>query len=573
MAQTNVLANQMKAEKAKQDIVKYREQLHLEDPRGYEGHVALYHRTIWMGALAEAYKTVGDIDNMKWCCRELIKYVEQHTEEIPGLNDKKAQAVASHFRKAHIRLAGAGSFFAFLNAIEWDQPNGNKFFSPRSNIISKDISLLQQLYDGELRGLAISAPPRTYKTALGTRFFVFNALMHPEESCFFASHTSKMCRKVFQDVLKILDMPVIREMFGNIEVNQSAEDLWIDIYPKKTDNGFHSMYFCGIDGNMAGVINCSWLLYCDDLLTEQDARNQDLVDNSWDKYATGIRQRRSGSKVRELHIATRWNSKDVVTTLEEMKSKDPDWKFIVHPALNESGESNFLFRQNPIAKEDFEEIKKTMNEFDYECIYQQHPLDKQGLLFKESDLTHRFKTLPAQEPDEIFGACDVAFSGTDSVAFPILYRYGDDYYIPDVVFDSRDYLQTEPVVADFIVKHQPNRAQFEANNGGEFYANDVKAMVKGKTQCRIEAKRTPSNVGKVARIEQFEPNIKKFYFLDKDCYAPDSAYGRFMKELCSFNINGKNRHDDAPDSLAQSAAMIRVAGAPKLKTFSRSLLF
>lgn len=565
----NELVRQIKIENAQKKIIEYRQKLGLDGGRKLRRDAELYRCSILLDHLAECYQTINDTDNMKWCANKLIELISKNYDRLQAIKVEKEQRITiQHFQNAHFLLAPY-EFERFLQCLESNVPDESKFYASRSNIIRKDVLLLQDLEDGKLKGLSISAPPRTYKTALGIRFLTWCGLRHPEQSCLFVSHTNKMCRDVFRKVLDMLNSPEVQRMFPGIIISQSAEDLWIDIFPKSSNNGYHSIYFAGIDSNMAGVLNCSWLLYCDDLLTEQDARNPDLVEASWDKYATGILQRVSSKNYRELNIATRWSTKDVVTTLENKKTDDPTWKFVKRPAQDPiTRESNFLFRNNPLTKEHFEEIRQYMNEVDYECIYQQNPMDKQGLLFMESDLK-TFKELPKQPPDEIFTACDVAFSGSDSLAMPMIYRYGDEFYVVDVVFDSRGYVSTEPLVSNFIIQHQPNRAQFEANNGGEFYAKDVKNMILGKSKCRIEAKRTPSNIGKNARIEQFEPIIKSFYFLDKSLYKFDSPYGHFIKELCSFNINGKNKHDDAPDSLAMAASMIRSTTTGSIAFFSR----
>ena len=556
-------------EAARKNIEKYREILRLDYTGIKRKPYGLYKASIYFDALAESYRTLGDIENVKWCAHQIIDIVQKKSQNLREMVDEKEQRITiQHYQNAHFLLAPY-EFEMFLKCLEVAVPEDGKFYASRSNIIRKDVLLLQDLEEGKLKGLSISAPPRTYKTALGIRFLTWCALRHPEESCMFVSHTNKMCRDVFRKVLDMLNSAEVQRIFPGMTINQSAEDLWIDIYPKSSENGYHSIYFAGIDSNMAGVINCSWLLYCDDLLTEQDARNPDLVEASWDKYATGILQRVSSRNYRELNIATRWSTKDVVTTLENKKQNDPTWKFVKRPAQDPiTRESNFLFRKNPLTKEHFEEIRQYMNDIDYECIYQQNPMDKQGLLFPENEL-QTFKELPNQPPDEIFGACDVAFSGADHLSLPIVYRYGDEFYIADVVFDSRGYTQTEPVVANFIIQHHPNRIQFEANNGGEFYANDIKNMIKGKSVCRIDTKRTPSSIGKGARIEQFEPIIKKFKFLDKKLYKFDSPYGLFIKELCSYNMNGKNKHDDAPDSLAMAASMIRTNNSGKVAFFNR----
>ena len=55
----------------------------------------------------------------------------------------------------------------------------------------------------------------------------------------------------------------------------------------------------------------------------------------------------------------------------------------------------------------------------------------------------------------------------------------------------------------------------------------------------------------MARIIQFSPDIKKFYFLDDRHRSKE--YREFMREVTTFVQTGKNLHDDACDSLAMIA--------------------
>ena len=163
--------------------------------------------------------------------------------------------------------------------------------------------------------------------------------------------------------------------------------------------------------------------------------------------------------------------------------------------------------------------------------------------------------MPAENPDAVYMACDVAFSGSDNLSAPVAYQFGDDVYIDDVVFSPEGYTTTEPIVQAFMIKHSPNFAKFESNNGGDFYAKDIKNAVENIIKTRIYSERTKSN--KLVRISQFEPIIQQFYFKDRSLYQPGSMYDKFIREIEHFNINGKNKHDDAVDSLAMIAEMKR----------------
>ena len=100
--------------------------------------------------------------------------------------------------------------------------------------------------------------------------------------------------------------------------------------------------------------------------------------------------------------------------------------------------------------------------------------------------------------------------------------------------------------------HLPHKARFEANNGGHEYADNVdKELRKDGVHIHVFSKKAPSTQSKLARIVQYAPDIKRFYFL-----APkhrSKEYRAFMREVTTFVQNGKNPHDDAPDSLAMVA--------------------
>lgn len=135
---------------------------------------------------------------------------------------------------------------------------------------------------------------------------------------------------------------------------------------------------------------------------------------------------------------------------------------------------------------------------------------------------------------------------------PIVYVYGEAVYLHDVVFDSRDKFVTKPRVVGKILRHRCRMGRFEANNGGDEYCDDVGNALKEKGySLNLSHKKAPTGQSKLARVEQFAPNIKTWYFRSEKCR--DEEYRRFMRELTGFSFTAKNVHDDAADSCAQLA--------------------
>lgn len=572
--QFNALAGEMKIDLAKQDIVKYREQLHLEDPRGYEGHVGLYHRTVWMGNLAEAYKTIGDIDNMKKCCYDLIRYANEHKSEMPGAGKanptatekKYSTAILKHFKKAHFLLA-PHSFHHYLLAMEWNYRPNQKFYTNRFCVLGQWAKELENLEFGKYEILGLSAPPRTGKTFIGTLFVTWLMGRHPEKSIFFASHSNSVAEKVYNDISLLLTDPRREwsQIFPGLSiVDKSAEYKYIDIGPKDDPSTYKTFYARGIDSDMAGVLEASHLIYCDDLIKNiTEACNPARLDNAWQKYGTDISQRRTDDDVKELHIATRWSVRDVLSTLESENQHNPNSKFIKIPGLNEQGESNFMFKYKPMTANHFLKLRTKMDEVSWECIVQQNPIERDGLVFQQSSLSYYEGELPQTEPDEIVFAGDIAFGGGDFLCIPIGYIYGHDAYIHDVVHSDKTKETTKPLVVSKLIEHKCQRGYMEANNGGQEYSADIDTRLREQGfRCHIESRKAPTNKAKLSRILDAQSEIKalitdgsgyNLHFRSPKARKNMLMYELYMKHLTEFNQSagsiGKQK-DDAADATA-----------------------
>ena len=125
-------------------------------------------------------------------------------------------------------------------------------------------------------------------------------------------------------------------------------------------------------------------------------------------------------------------------------------------------------------------------------------------------------------------------------------------YIHDVIFSKGTKDITQPLIVNRTKEHKPHKERFEANNGGGEYASTVDRMLRAiGVTTNITSQRAPNNQSKLGRIIQYSPEIKRFYFVDKEHRTPE--YDEFMREVCTFSQTGKNTHDDAPDSLSMLA--------------------
>jgi len=448
-------------------------------------------------------------------------------------------------------------FDAYLQYIEFNREPQKRFYLPRRKQILPIVQAMQKLEDDKLDLLSISQPPGTGKTTLGMFFLSWIVGKYPMGANIASGHSGALTRSFYDRVNILITDPeyLWTDVFPGVKkaYTNSKEEI-IDLEKKKE---FATLTCRSIDATLTGATRCDKYLYCDDLVSGiEEALSKDRLDNLWEKYTNDLKSRKKmGCK--EIHIATRWSVHDVIGRLQEQYKDDPRAKFLSFPALNENEESNFDYMYGVgYDTKYFLDMRDSLDDVSWKCLYMNEPIEREGLLFPEDELTTFNGTLPDGGLVAKYATCDVAWGGGDSLSMPIAYEYEDgSVYIVDVVFNKGDKTSTRPIVVGKLKRHLPHRVQFEANNGGDEYCAAVDAELrKANIRLHLTHKKAPSTSSKLSRIIQASPDIKKFIFLDKKHRSKE--YAAFMKELTSFIQTGKNKHDDAPDSLAMLATMI-----------------
>ena len=212
-----------------------------------------------------------------------------------------------------------------------------------------------------------------------------------------------------------------------------------------------------------------------------------------------------------------------------------------------------------------------MDEISYNCLYQQQPVEREGLLLPPDKLKRFFFSkedvpdgcadeyiiIPDKNADAIWAICDTKDKGTDFESLPIAYQYGDKFFFPDVVFDdTTDYDILDRKTADILIRHNPHKIRFESNNVGNRVAHNIQKMITGK--CRAEIETKPTSANKETKILVNSDYIAKhFYFLHPSQYKAKSDYGLFMANVTTYTTRAKVPHDDGIDSLAMMAEYIQ----------------
>ncbi len=502
-------------------------------------------------------------DAHKWS-EEIIKLINK--DELRKINDvEEVKKIVSILRDAYTYHA-RDNFESFLIAMDWNREPSERFYEPRQKVLHPVVVEMQKLAKGEISTLLVSMPPRAGKTTLGILYILWRAGRKPNKSILSAGYSSSLVNSFYDGCVEFITSPEYR--FGDIFpesilVVSSAKNLTLDLGERKR---YKTLTFRSIDGTVTGATEASELLYLDDLVSGiEEAMNPKRLENLWNKVSSDMLQRRKNG-VGMLVIGTRWSIHDPIGRIESKYEGRADVVIVRLPAVDDGGNSNIDYKYGVgFNTAHYKDLKNMTDRVTWECVYMQNPIERDGLVFTN---LKRFFEIPQDPPDDILFFTDVAFGGDDSLSMPVAYQWGDDIYIVDVVFMKGGYELTEPIVAGKIQAQHVKRGVFEANNGGDFYGRDISKILKGNDyKCNIKAERASGSNGKLARIIQHAPAIKDFYFRDSSLYNDDEMYGKFMTELTSFVQTGKSPHDDAPDSLAGLATMIRKRTTTK-PTFS-----
>ena len=449
-----------------------------------------------------------------------------------------------------------------------------RFYEPRRNVFLQHniIGSLQDLMDDKLDIFALSVPPGCGKSTLEDFFLSLVGGWFPNDFSLSSAHSSILTRSLYDGVLEIINDPVEytwHEIFPNVEIQgTNAKETTVNL---ERNGRFKTWTFRSIDGSLTGATRCNRFLTADDLVSGiEEALNKNRLDTLWTKVVNDLRSRRlEGCK--EFYIATRWSVHDPIGKLQQLYAGNPRARFIAVPALDENGKSNFLFTVNGFSEKYFNDAKESMDEISYNCLYQQQPVEREGLLlppdklkrffFSKEDVpdgcTDEYIIIPDKDADAIWAVCDTKDKGTDFESLPIAYQYGDKFFFPDVVFDdTTDYDILDRKTADILIRHNPHKIRFESNNVGNRVAYNIQKMINGKCRADIETK--PTSANKETKILVNSDYIAKhFYFLHPSQYKAKSDYGLFMANVTTYTTRAKVPHDDGIDSLAMMSEYVQ----------------
>jgi predicted phage terminase large subunit-like protein len=519
-------------------------------------------------------KNEGEIDTMLKCTTRAKELIEKACMRDIGIdifelekytfnNNIDNDLVNRYFDT--LLLEAPHLFHSYLLYLEKDREESERFYQPKMKQLNKYglIQAMQDLEDGKYNRLCISMPPGTQKTTLEKFFCSWIIGKHPKDYSLFFSHSNEITGKFYKGVLDITTDDKEYKwnvIFPNLPLqstNAQAQEANFGKY-----KAFSSIQCSSIGAKNAGKVRTNRYLYCDDLIGSiEEALNPIILEKIWRIYGVDLKQRKLNEQVKEIIIMTRWSTKDIIGHIIELYGNDPKLKIISIPDIDpKTGKSNFDYEYNGMSVEFFNDQALTMDDISYRCLYKQDPIEREGLLYPENKIM-RYKELPKTRIKRITGQCDTKSSGTDFYVFPCLVEfegYEGTYYCTDTICNnSADYEKQYENSANLIVDNEIQDCDFEANQGGDRVANEVRKRVEEKGWlCNISDTATETN--KEARIFQCSSWVlQHIVFKDRSLYEPKSDYAEMMSWLLKYSVSGKNLHDDVPDVFSNFALRMK----------------
>ncbi len=407
--------------------------------------------------------------------------------------------------------------------------------------VKKEIAANNFYYNGETpKKIALSLPPRAGKSYTISVCCAWAMGKHPKESIMRNACTERLYNKFSYDTRDIIRKESFQDVFDvKLADDKQAVGGW------NTQESKQVGYFgAGVGGTIIGF-GASLLAITDDLYKSMEHALSPNTIEKVRRWKESAHDTRLEGGCKEIDIGTRWSNSDIIGETEENNEYDI---IIRVPALA----NNVSFCNDVKTTDEYLAIKNKLSDFMWMAMYQQEPIEVEGVLFQKNKLNY-FK-LSEFNKDNVtskIGVVDVADDGVDYFSFPIVNKAGDKWYLVDVIYTQDNLEVTKPISLAKIEDNGLDYVKVETNSQGKDYYRYLKANVTNTTTRGVW-----SVQNKETRILMQAGWIMDNVVFRSD-YAPGSDYDLFMISLTRYMKMIKNQKDDAADSLAALAQFIK----------------
>ena len=417
----------------------------------------------------------------------------------------------------------------------------------RQYLVQLANTLQEFVFNSPKKVLVISIPPRTGKSRTASLFAEWTFGKDPTKKIMTGSYNETLSTQFAKTVRNTIQtqkvepfIPVFSDVFPDVKIKQgdAAMNMW-------SLEGQYSSYLATSPSGTATGFGCSLMIIDDVIKNAQEANNQLTKQSHYEWFTNTMLSRlEEGGKI--IIIMTRWASDDLAGRI--INHFQDDAEIISLKALQDDGT---MLCEDVLSRESYEEKKKLMSPDIFYANYQQEPIDLKGQLYTS------FKTYDSlPQFEKIQSYTDTADTGSDYLCSIIYGIYQKEAYILDVIYTNEPMEITEPLVAKHIFEYKVNQADIESNNGGRGFARQISHYLTNIYNTNHTVIRPfHQSKNKQARILSNATWVMEHIYFPQNWH---NKYPEFYKAITSYQREGKNLHDDAPDALTGVAEKVNV---------------
>lgn len=436
------------------------------------------------------------------------------------------------------------------------------FYKPERGYLKTLCDEFQTFIGSDDRILVINVPPRFGKSRTAQMFVEWSLGRDKSLKVMTGSYNetlstvfSKNVRNVIDEEKADVNKTVYSDIFPDVKIKHGdgAMNLW------SLEGGYNNYLATSPSGTATGF-GCNLMILDDLIKSALEAHNEDLLEKHWEWFVNTMLSRlEEGGKI--IIIMTRWATRDLAGRAMQF-FKDEGWKCrqVMMQAQNPDGT---MLCDEILSEESYKAKIKAMGEDIAKANYQQTPIDVKGRLYTAFKT---YQTLPTDEyGNSLFTAvkayCDTADTGADYLCNIIYGVYNKEVYILDVYYTKDGMEITEPETARRLMSFGVNEADIESNNGGRGFARNVERELYRLGSNRTKINWFHQSKNKTARI------LSNSTWVMSHIYFPINwrdKWREYYEAMTSYQKEGKNKHDDAPDA---TTGIAEKADKPNLFSF------
>ncbi len=403
-----------------------------------------------------------------------------------------------------------------------------------------------KLARGELKRLIINMPPRHTKSEFAS--YLLPAWMvgrNPKLKIIQATHTGELAIKFGRKAKHLIDSEEYSKIFKTrLQEDSKAAGRW------ETAQG--GEYFAaGVGGAITG--RGADLLIIDDPHSEQDALSPSALENAYEWYTSGPRQRlQPGASI--VLVMTRWSTKDLTAMLlkQQKEVKGDQWTVIEFPALMDHGPVWPEYWE----QEELEKVKATLPVAKWNAQWMQAPTSEEGALIKR-DWWRKYNEDYIPPLQHVIQSYDTAFLKKETADYSAITTWGvflptedspPNLILLDAVKGRYEFPELRRLALEQYKYWNPETVIIEAKASGLPLTYELRQMDIPVTNF------TPSKGNdKHVRVNACAP-----LFESGMIWAPDQKFAEEVIEECAAFPHGD--HDDLVDSMTQAVMRFRQGG-------------